>query len=102
MEKKSAINEMSDVEFFRALVNYFGAKRMTELTGWVMLFGLSGFKSGSEMRAHLEARGLSKSSMYRALADLKEFGDAMGAGQGVNISGQEVARTFARVLAAPT
>jgi hypothetical protein len=99
MEKKSAIDEMSNLEFARALVNYFGGKRTTELTGWVILFGLSGFKSGSEMRVHLEARGLSKSAMYRALADLKEFGDAMNAAQGVKMSGQEVARIFARTLA---
>jgi hypothetical protein len=102
MEKKSAVDEMSDVEFARALVLHFGGKRMTELTGWVILFGLSGFKSGSEMRAHLEARGLSKSAMYRALADLKEFGDAMDAERAVSMSGQEVARRFARTLAVPT
>jgi hypothetical protein len=101
METKSVLDEMSGPEMIAAMVDHFGGKRTTEIIGWVILFGLSGFKTGSEMRAHLEAKGLSKSAMYRALADLKEFSDVLDAERGVKTAGQEVARKVARLMAVP-
>jgi hypothetical protein len=101
METKSVLDEMSGPEMIAAMVDRFGGKRTTEIIGWVILFGLSGFKTGSEMRAYLEARGLSKSAMYRALADLKQFSDALDADRGVKTAGQEVARKVARLVVVP-
>jgi hypothetical protein len=101
METKSVLDDMSGPEMIAAMLDHWGGKRTTQIIGWVVLFGLSGFKTGSEMRAYLEARGLSKSAMYRALADLKEFSDAVNADRGVKTSGAEVARKVARVVMLP-
>jgi hypothetical protein len=101
METKSVLDEMSGPEMVAALLDYFGGKRTTQIIGWVVLFGLSGFKTGSEMRAYLESRGLSRSAMYRALADLKKFSDALDAERGIKTSGQEVARKVAGVVMLP-
>jgi hypothetical protein len=101
METKSVLDDMGGLDLTGEMVRYFGGKRATELIGWALLFGLSGFKTGGEMRAYLEAKGLSKSAMYRALADLKKFADDLDAEQGVKTAGQEVARKIARLVTVP-
>jgi hypothetical protein len=101
METKSVLDEMSGAEMVGAMLDHWGGKRTTQIIGWVVLFGLSGFRTGTEMRAYLAARGLSKSAMYRALADLKEFSDALDADRGVKTTGADVARKVARVVMLP-
>lgn len=69
------LDTIGDVELLREMVTFFGAKRLTELLGWAVLGSFLAFpQSPAEFRRGLQAHGLSKSSMYRALVDLREFG----------------------------
>lgn len=67
------IDNMSDAEFFKEFVGFFGLKRALALAGWAVLFGVQGIENGPDYRAMLEAQGLSRSTAYRASADLRRF-----------------------------
>jgi hypothetical protein len=73
------IDALSDVDLFRELVAFFGGQRVVELVGWAFLSGLvSQFVAGGDpvaLRGQLEDRGLTRSSLYRALRDLRRFGE---------------------------
>lgn len=73
------IDRMGDVEIMRELVAFFGAQRVVELFGWAILAGLvSEFVSGGDpaaLRRQLEQRGFTSASFYRALRDLRRFGE---------------------------
>jgi hypothetical protein len=69
------LDTIGDVELLREMVKFFGPKRLTELLGWGVLGALLSFpQTAKDFRRELEARGLSKTAMYRALADMREFG----------------------------
>lgn len=80
-EKKQVhpIDAMPDVELFRELVAFFGPQRVVELVGWATIAGLiSEFVAGgspAELRRKMEQRGFTQASLYRALADLRRFGE---------------------------
>jgi hypothetical protein len=66
---------MSDVEFLRKMLEYFGPARFTGLLGWGVVAALVAFpKSARDLRIQLQARGYDKSTLYRTLADIREFG----------------------------
>lgn len=76
MDKEvSAIDQISDIEFFTELVKFFGAQRTTELLGWALIAMLVTWKDPVELRKEMEARGFTKSGMYRMLRDLRRFGE---------------------------
>jgi hypothetical protein len=69
------LDTIGDVELLREMVAFFGPKRFTGLLGWAVLASLLSFPStAKEFRRELQERGLSKTSMYRALADVRDFG----------------------------
>jgi hypothetical protein len=69
------LDTIGDVELLREMVKFYGPKRLTELLGWAVFGSLLAFpQSPAEFRRGLEEHGLSKTSMYRALGDLREFG----------------------------
>jgi hypothetical protein len=71
-------DKMSDAEFVREMLAFFGPRRFTELCGWGVLCAVVSWpQSPAEFRRELEARGLAKSSMYRAMADLRRFGETI-------------------------
>jgi hypothetical protein len=69
------VDTIGDVELLREMVKFFGPKRLTELLGWAVFGSLLAFpQSPAEFRRGLKEHGLSKTSMYRALEDLRDFG----------------------------
>jgi hypothetical protein len=69
------IDRMGCFELTQDMVSFFGVRRATELFGWALIIGpLSLPSSVPELRAVLEARGFTKSSMYNALTDMRRYG----------------------------
>jgi hypothetical protein len=66
--------EMSDVDFVRELVRFFGARRAAAIIGYCVLFSLAGCQTRQDMLASdiLEFR-----TKYRVLADIRAFRAAM-------------------------
>lgn len=73
------IDAVPDSDLFRELVAFFGPQRVVELVGWAMIAGLvSEFVADgnpAELRRKMEERGFTYSSLYRALRDLRRFGE---------------------------
>lgn len=77
-ESKRTIDDLGDAELFRELVAFFGSQRLIELLGWAVVGALvSGFTGDSpaELRRKMEDRGFTAASFYRALRDLRRFGE---------------------------
>ena len=73
MAEKTAIDELGDLEFFRKMLKFFGARRAAEVFGYAFAAAASGQQLPSEIVAALVSVGFSKSGVYRALADIKRF-----------------------------
>lgn len=78
----NALETMTHAELMSALLGYFGPQRFVEIIGWITLAGLiSEVKhqgDPAKLRREMEARGYgTESSLYRALRDLREFGETM-------------------------
>jgi hypothetical protein len=74
-EKKHPIDELSPVQLFSEMIDFFGAQRTTEILGWSMIGALFIWADPAELRRTLEARGMSKAGLYRTLRDLRRFGE---------------------------
>lgn len=78
-EKQHPIDAMGDVELFRELLQFFGGERLAGLFGWVFVAGLISEATHkgnpAALRKEMEARGMTQSGIYRALADLRRFGE---------------------------
>jgi hypothetical protein len=62
--------ELSDLEFTRELLAFFGAVRAAKLMGWCALFYVVGVRS----RADLLASGVAApATRYRVAADMRRF-----------------------------
>lgn len=73
MAQKSVIDTYGPVEFFGELWAEFGSQRATEMVTWMMMFGATHGRSHSQMVDRLLTLGFSKSSVYRASADIKRY-----------------------------
>ncbi len=69
------IEKMGPVQFLSLLTRCFPGRRSTELIGWVVLLGAAGLDNGPKLRHALREAGYSESAFYRALADLRKFGE---------------------------
>jgi hypothetical protein len=69
------VDALSPGEFFKSMRDCFGTRRMIELIGYAVLWGVLGVDDLGSMRRRYEEAGLSERSMYRAAADYKKFGD---------------------------
>jgi hypothetical protein len=69
------ISKMGTIEFLSLLSKRFGGQRATELIGWGVLLGAAGIENGPKLRHALDQAGYSESAFYRALADLRKFGE---------------------------
>lgn len=75
-EPQKSVSDLSDAELMRELIAYFGTQRFVEVMGWCALAMIvSGYGDPVEFREKLKARGFHQSGMYRALADIKKFGE---------------------------
>ncbi len=72
MDAPRKIDEYTDLELMGKFWLYFGT-RGVGILGWCAVGALSGSDNPVELRRRLEARGLSKSSLYYALDDLRNF-----------------------------
>ena len=68
--------EMSDLEFVRELVAFFGARRAASLIGYCTLMALSGVQTRQDM---VNSEVLEFRTKYRVLADIRAFRAAMAA-----------------------
>jgi hypothetical protein len=77
MNKKPTrdIEDIPADEFFIEFVKFFGPERAMALIGWCLSFSLIGVYDPPKIRKELETKGCTKSSLYRALADLRRFGE---------------------------
>lgn len=74
------VKEIDDIpadEFFIEMVKFFGPERAMALMGWCLSFALIGVYDPPKIRKEFEQKGLTKSAMYRALADMRRFGEHM-------------------------
>jgi hypothetical protein len=71
--EKDVIDTYGAWEFFAEMKNCLGVRRMTEITGWCILFGLTNAKSRIEARDILIKHGISIAAVYRATQDIEKF-----------------------------
>ncbi len=88
--ERTVLDDMGGWELFTELVTMFGPQRTTELIGWAFIWGLTGVEKVSELRKDLEARGMSKSAIYRAAADFKRFREEMERQRGCYVPMEQV------------
>ena len=68
------IGDVGDWELFTEFFRFFRHERAIQLIGWTVLWGVTGRVDDlAGLRRELEARGLSKSAVYRAAADFRRF-----------------------------
>lgn len=81
MDKKSVrgIDDISGDEFFIEFIKFFGPERAMALMGWCLSFTFIGVYDPPKIRRQFEQKGLTKSALYRALADLRRFGEHLEA-----------------------
>lgn len=91
------LEQMGSAEFWALLSKQFGGRRATELLGWALVLAVSGLQNGPELRESLRERGLSRSSFYRALADLRAFGEFLERDYHRKMSVEEVVRKLCPV-----
>ncbi len=65
--------ELSDWDFCQEFTDYFSGRRAMQLLGFTFLYQLAGFPSASEIAKGRQILGFKRSTMYRALADLRAF-----------------------------
>jgi hypothetical protein len=64
--------DMSDLEFARSMIDYFGARRAAALVGYCSLWAITGVRSAKDL-------GSDPVTWYRAMADLRRFRDDLAA-----------------------
>jgi hypothetical protein len=69
------LDKMTGMEFLSLMKEFCGVRRSTELIGWLLLLGVAGIENGPKVRHSLEEAGYNDTSMYRAMADLRRFGE---------------------------
>lgn len=75
--KKHPVDDMSELQFFNALLDRFGPQRTTELLGWAVIGAILNWDNPVQLLEQLREKGMSKTGLYRALADFKRFGEEM-------------------------
>ena len=88
------IDTMSHWQFMREAIAYFGPKRVTELAGWAVIWGLTRTENGPELRQKLREQGLSRSAIYRASMDFRKFGEELERKYGGAVDTTDVVRKF--------
>jgi hypothetical protein len=71
------LDVMSDAELMSEMGKFFGGQRFIELCGWVIVGTLiAEFQTKGDvpsLRRGMEERGMTRSALYRALADIRRF-----------------------------
>ena len=101
MAEKHIVDEIGDVEFVAEMFAVFGVRRATELFGYCILIGATGKELPTEIVAVLGNIGVSKSAVYRALADVKKFVRHLEQKHGRTMSMREVLAEIAEISSSP-
>jgi hypothetical protein len=89
------IDNVGDLEFLSAVIGLFGTQRAVELAGWAVWWGMTGeIDNVKAARERLQEQGLSRSAVYRALADFKRLRDHLEEKEQNEISNGEFLRRF--------
>lgn len=68
------IDDIPDTEIIPLLVERFGFRRASQIVGYCVLWGLSGRVNDlAAYRSQLESNGLSRTSAFDVLKDLRDF-----------------------------
>lgn len=86
------VERMGLLEFLGLMRKKFGAQRTTQLIGWVILVGALGLENTPKLRKALREAGYSQSGFYRAMADLRAFGEHVEEVYGAKMSVEQVVR----------
>jgi hypothetical protein len=87
------IDKVGDLELLSTMIEMFGTRRTMELAGWAIRWGLSGeIDNLKELRERLEAQGLSRRAVYRALADFRLLRERLEATERREITNIELLR----------
>ena len=85
-------DDLSPVKFFGEMKALFGTRRMVELIGYAVLWGVAGIDDVAEMRNRYEDAGLSEAAMYRAMRDYRRFGTVLLEKHGRRVEMKELLR----------
>jgi hypothetical protein len=89
------LSAVGDAEFFTALITLFGAERSVGLAGWAVWWGMTGeIDNLKAVRERLQDQGLSRSAVYRALADFRRLRDYLEEKEQNIISNKDLLRRF--------
>lgn len=64
-------------KLMKVMTDTVGVKRVAELLGWAVLWGLQGETSGVALRNKLKEKGMAQRSAYRAVEDFRLIGNAL-------------------------
>jgi hypothetical protein len=102
LEKTREIDSVGNVEFFAEFVKFFGTRRAMELAGWAVLWGVTGKVDNIvEYRQELIARGMARSSVYRATLDFRKFREYLEGKEGVSFADMDVMRKIGALSSDP-
>jgi hypothetical protein len=89
------LSTVGDAEFFSALMTLFGAERAIGLAGWAVWWGMTGeIDNLKAVRERLQAEGLSRTAVYRALADFRRLREHLEATEQRQVSNADLLRRF--------
>ena len=87
VEKRGEMRPVGDLELLALMVEMFGSRRAMELVGWASRWALTGEVENADVaRRRLLEQGLARSSVYRALVDLRAVRDRIDATEGRKVS----------------
>jgi hypothetical protein len=91
----SDVSNVGDLELLGAVIELFSAQRAVELAGWAVWWGMTGeIDNLKAVRERLQEKGLSRSSVYRALADFKKLRHHLEEKEQNKVSNGELLRRF--------
>jgi hypothetical protein len=89
---RDVVDDLNPVQFFADMQECFGTRRMVELVGYAVLWGVLGVEDVAAMRRRYEEAGLSRTGMFRAAADYKKLGDFLLKKHGRRVEMKELLR----------
>jgi hypothetical protein len=89
------LSAVGDAEFFTALITLFGPERSIGLAGWAVWWGMTGeIDNLKAVRERLQEQGLSRTAVYRALADFRRLREHLEATEQCQVSNTDLLRRF--------
>jgi hypothetical protein len=75
------LETIGDIELISEMLKHFGGERFAAIIGWATIAGIISEVTHkgdpAALRKEMEARGMTTSAIYRALVDLRKFGELL-------------------------